>query len=352
MINKIFIILGNSCNLNCKYCVQHQLVHRHIKSKINEDIYSFIRIISKYKKLPIVFFGGEPLLYYPAIKEIINKTKQYDVSYHIITNGLLLNREVITFFNLNKVGVAVSWDGNNTEQTRRYNIFKDINKIKSIIRLDSLSLSGVVTSYSYPKDILDSFQTIDNWYFQLHNKHIGVNLDLLIDTGLSDRDLYQFDFKKLEEQSRYIIMQFIKDYTEKKETIYYLYGLSLLNRLLFSLKNPFTFEKCTCGNGHTVINLDLSGNLYSCHNISNSNGTIYDLENNLNLNKETDPTSDFKDFCKECKALPFCRGGCPLVTKERKEDFYCKIRQTYFGSILEEITKNKNFLEELTFNSR
>ena len=36
-INTIFIILGHSCNLQCKYCLQHDVVNIQLETKINDE---------------------------------------------------------------------------------------------------------------------------------------------------------------------------------------------------------------------------------------------------------------------------------------------------------------------------
>ena len=72
-IKRITIILGKSCNLKCKYCIQHSTKNT-IKDSpnINPDIYSFIEKFSKKNSLTIRFVGGEPLLYFNKMKDIDN----------------------------------------------------------------------------------------------------------------------------------------------------------------------------------------------------------------------------------------------------------------------------------------
>ena len=73
-VDTIFMMLGNSCNLNCVYCLQHPLVHHQIATNINPDIYDFIRQVSEENDGDICrlhFYGGEPLVYYNQIKVIL-----------------------------------------------------------------------------------------------------------------------------------------------------------------------------------------------------------------------------------------------------------------------------------------
>ena len=41
-INTVFLMLGNSCNMNCAYCLQHPLVHKPLTREVNPEIYDFL----------------------------------------------------------------------------------------------------------------------------------------------------------------------------------------------------------------------------------------------------------------------------------------------------------------------
>jgi MoaA/NifB/PqqE/SkfB family radical SAM enzyme len=46
-INTVFLMLGNSCNMNCAYCLQHPLVHKPLTREVNPEIYDFLEEISQ-----------------------------------------------------------------------------------------------------------------------------------------------------------------------------------------------------------------------------------------------------------------------------------------------------------------
>ena len=41
-ITSIFLMLGNQCNMNCTYCLQHPLVNEPILTEIDPEIYDFL----------------------------------------------------------------------------------------------------------------------------------------------------------------------------------------------------------------------------------------------------------------------------------------------------------------------
>src|SRR5450759_2048100 len=67
--------------------------------------------------IKIEFQGGEPLLNYEIIKEVviyaekINKKKQKHLSFVICTNLTLINEEILEFFKKHNVIISTSLDG-------------------------------------------------------------------------------------------------------------------------------------------------------------------------------------------------------------------------------------------------
>ncbi|MCU9809616.1 4Fe-4S cluster-binding domain-containing protein [Paraclostridium sp. AKS46] len=97
-LNFFTIHLTERCNLKCTYCFEGDKGN---KDFTLENIDQFIQFVkeNKLKDITIRFFGGEPLLNIPIIKNII-KTVEYNLSdvkvnYNIFTNGTILNDDVI-----------------------------------------------------------------------------------------------------------------------------------------------------------------------------------------------------------------------------------------------------------------
>lgn len=92
-MNTLYIMLGNECNLHCRYCVQRNLVEHPIARHISPKFWKFFMSIRD--NVRVVFYGGEPLLYFPAIKEIV--TRRPNLSYHMPSNCKLLTDEMVDF---------------------------------------------------------------------------------------------------------------------------------------------------------------------------------------------------------------------------------------------------------------
>lgn len=345
-VNRIFIMLGNLCNLNCKYCLQHPLMNTFIGSKISPNLYDFLYNYKFNKNVRITFYGGEPLLYFPVIKEIVYNLPANKFNFGIISNGKLLNQEIVDFCNNNHMGFALSWDGRNSNITRGYNAIED--KKELIYQLEGLFLTGVMTPYSYPKELLEDFSKVYDEYKAIHRIGLGINIDLIMDTGLHNKELLEFDYDKLEKEMNELITMFDeKDLNYMNSNVH-----PVIHQWIQKLAIPYnqykaygtTNTRSKCGNGYSVANIDLKGNLYPCHNTSTSIGT-YDSYNNLSWSEE-EYNKKIKDgdlvinrlqtTCKDCKVRYICKGGCKLVTDLSN---FCKLRKAIYGPIIDYLNK-------------
>lgn len=347
-VNTIFIILGTGCNMNCKYCLQHPLL---IEKKeidiINPDIFEFmINCLKNNKKgIHIQFFGGEPLIYFKNLRYIMNKL--YDINFNnkkfsfgIISNGKAITDEMTDYLNIHNVPVTISWDGKNTEKTRNYDVFSNKELKEKIFKLKFLGLSAVMSSYAYPKDILDNFYELSEEYAKLHSYIMTFNIDDIFDTGLEEnRDLLDIDYNKVSEQINYLLEYYIENINknEKKKYTYIDYISKKINLIKNFVNNKGKiYNTCYCGNGYNTINIDLNGNLYSCHNTNVSCGNINNnYEEYHNKIIELDSTKENNKICSSCYVYPICKSGCKLVSSKAREETYCKLKHSINDPIME-----------------
>lgn len=120
MIDRICISINNRCNLTCKYCHFHEK-----KECIQEEGMDVFKILdnvmqsieeNSIRLFKIGFVGnGEPLLDYELLKKYILYISKYlengRIIAYTISNGLLLNREMLLFFKEYNINVGFSIDG-------------------------------------------------------------------------------------------------------------------------------------------------------------------------------------------------------------------------------------------------
>ena len=91
MVNNLIIQLNSDCNLNCSYCYAK---NKFITNKKNIKK-SIQKIIKKYKIINVTITGGEPLLEYKFLIEILNNLKNKNMEKFVLTNGTLLNDSML-----------------------------------------------------------------------------------------------------------------------------------------------------------------------------------------------------------------------------------------------------------------
>lgn len=124
---QLILILTEMCNLRCKYCIysdeypdevtytnDHMTLETAKKAiDLYFEIYEKRKLRGLNKRPSITFYGGEPLLEFKLIKEIVCYAENInkDIKFNFTTNGVLLNDEMISFFLLHDIDIAFSLDG-------------------------------------------------------------------------------------------------------------------------------------------------------------------------------------------------------------------------------------------------
>ena len=320
-VRRIFIMLGSLCNLSCTYCIQGRLKLDNLPKDISPNIYPFLREkaeLSK-EKLNIMFYGGEPLLYLDKIKEIVDELSDCNVKFSMVTNGKLLDDATADYLNAHDFDVGVSYDGRLSVKNRGY----DVSKNKSLLKLKHLCITGVYTGDCKLSELLADFQNIDDEYFCRNGWHIGVNIDTLMPS-----EKLELDFMGIAQDVAEMLSSDELPYVYKR----YFQGMF---RQLSGRK--FSGNISSCGNGLEIVNVDLQGNLYSCHNARNSIGNIADLDRVKYLSTLVAESNNLKCYgvCKQCFVRDICRGGCKLIPKEHRELGYCELKKALYSPVID-----------------
>lgn len=309
MFNTLYIMLGNECNLRCRYCVQRKLVTNPIPRHISDKFWKFFMSVDK--SVRIVFYGGEPLLYFPAIKEIM--TRRPEMSYHMPSNCKLLTEDMVKFFNQYDFHMSVSWDGDTSYYTRGYDAFAENGDV--IRKLNRFAIASTITKYSPLGNV---FKSIHN-EFPDGTRYSIVNL--IMDNGLDDKSLIDINTLQLTNDVKDILKSYDNGtiYPNEKDWV---------DRELYwaKLHSISKYRGAKCGNGRFVLNIDLDGNFYNCHNLSTPD--TYSEKWDKCIARQS------SDKCKECKVYYFCFGGCP-ITEEKNLIRYCQNAQALYGPIID-----------------
>jgi len=138
---QIMIIVTNACNFRCTYCVQDH------ENKVMNDI-SAVRLIKllegiskKVRKIKISWFGGEPLLQFERIEEMIYRIKNLcENNYCVLentmtTNGFLLDALIVDKLQgLNFKNLQITIDGSKESHDSRRFLSNGAGTYKTIIK--------------------------------------------------------------------------------------------------------------------------------------------------------------------------------------------------------------------------
>jgi uncharacterized protein len=316
-ISKYYLIMGKACNLQCIYCHQGE-------RKPNFDSYNTtvdpIKVANYFpcdEEYKVIFYGGEPLLYYDKIIKIAYAIKERNnkAELSIITNGTMLTLEKAKGLNDLGIGIAISHDGKYFETTRKTRDFLKVDP-EPYLTLTHRSISAVVCRVNYDfYDIWDYFDEFQVKHGLPEKENVCIQVVKDVEGNTADKllinDIAEFElmldrvFSSLEIN--------IKDANlgcwEFKQ---YLPMIKVLN---WRLHNPNTIGTVWCGTDSQVCNIDMFGNLYPCHNSMEPNGNLYTSGIKVT---GTNPNKRNRE-CLNCSAYIYCGGGCPVTAPENRK---------------------------------
>ena len=328
----ILIELSEGCNLDCTYCLQNKR-SKH-KLNINDFKYSFDNIISKIDHnkctgIQFDFYGGEPLLYFDLIKEIIAYLlyrkrevffKDIPFTYHMPSNLLPLNNEKIAFIVKYKINISFSYDGLNQDNRPLLNGGSSIQiydekteKIKGFIRLLKMNKIG----FKIHTMIFPSFKILDNFNYIFEKFGVEPEFKIIRDHGVwSEKSIKEICCGLNELRIESI----------EKNRIHPLF-IAGIHKIMQYKIDGYT---ANCGAGVTNFSILDNGEVRSCERLKNQPDDPNILEYNNN------------DKCNNCRIKNYCDKGCPYETKNGGVVDICVYYKTYFDLCLKFIETVKN----------
>lgn len=345
-ITGLILLIIQDCNLRCSYCYGDggEYNNKGIMSfdTAKQSINYLINQSGNEKDLFVTFFGGEPLLRFDFIKELVDYIhtveKLYNKKFHfsMTCNGTLLNQEITNFILENKISVTISIDGN--EEVHNFNRYYS-NK--------SGSYSKVIEN---SKQLRNSTKVLAR--ATVTNKELNVNniYSHLYDLGFSTVNIAPCINKISKEEyltltDNYISLvhsfsQFIKN-KKFKEAKKISSVMKVLSRIHFSSKS-----NCFCGAGKNMLAVDINGFFYPCQRFVGTKEFIMgSVFNGLNSNDCDKILGSFSienhTSCNKCWCKNICGGCCPYENFESNSA--CNIPHK------ESCNLNKKFIEEIIY---
>lgn len=317
--------VAHTCNLNCSYCFAAQgnfHGERGLMSfEVGKRAIDFLIENSGYhKNLDIDFFGGEPLMNWEVVKELvkygrsIEKDAGKNIRFTLTTNGIGITDEVIDFCNEEMHNVVLSLDGR-----------KEVNDKFRVDLAGNGSYDRIVPKFQhfverrgnksyYMRGTFTHFNT-DFVTDILHMADLGfkeLSMEPVVTSPDSPSFLTEEDLPILMEQYEKLAREMIKRNSEGNGFTFYHYMLDLTC-------GPCIYKRISgCGAGTEYLAVTPWGDLYPCHQfVGDDKYKMGDIYNGITANQGIPLRDEFakcnaytREDCKNCWAKLYCSGGC------------------------------------------
>lgn len=331
VIKAMCLHVAHDCNMTCKYCFGDKGAFEGIRSLLSLEIgkkaIDFLLTHSGTRRnLEIDFFGGEPLMNFEIVKELVDygRTVEKDygknIRFTITTNGLLLDDEKIDYINNNMENVILSIDGRpsvNDNMRRTVNNKGTYDIIaKNYLRFVDKRRGTYYVRGTFTRENLDFSEDVIH-LVEMGFKNVSIEpvvTDLSFDYALQDedRDRIFAEYEKLTD----LYLEYDKN-GKKFEFFHFNIDLN---------QGPCIIKRVSgCGAGTEYIAVSPEGDIYPCHQfVGNQDFKLGNLNNDNFENKLYDKFNKAhiynKEKCRECWAKFYCSGGCHANAYHMNQD--------------------------------
>jgi uncharacterized protein len=110
----VYFLMTSNCNLQCRYCFQDDGYHGQEKTAVTRQVVDdFIAFAKRHTVRHVELFGGEPLLYKDMLLYTVKALRERlpQTSVGLVTNGTLLDEDIMAMLEAEPVNVLLSLDG-------------------------------------------------------------------------------------------------------------------------------------------------------------------------------------------------------------------------------------------------
>ena len=322
VVKALCLHIAHDCNLACQYCFAEEGEYHGRRALMSYEVGKkaldfLVANSGSRRNLEVDFFGGEPLMNWKVVKELVaygrELEKQYDKHFRftLTTNGVLLNEEVQEFVNREMDNVVLSLDGRK-EVNDRMRPFRNGKGSYDLIvpKFQKLAESRNQQKYyirgTFTRNNLDFSKDVEH-FADLGFEQVSIEPVVGEDTdpyAIQKEDLPQI-FEEYDRLAKMIIDR------EKSGR-----GFNFFHFMIDLEGGPCVSKRLSgCGSGTEYLAVTPWGDLYPCHQFV---GDENFLMGNVNEGITRPEIADefrccnvyTKEKCKKCFARFYCSGGC------------------------------------------
>ena len=347
------VVVTSNCNLSCIYCqasASNVAANNMNQVTANETVDRIFE--SPSDSFIIEFQGGEPLMNFPAIKNIIqyaNRRAERDhkqVEYSLITNFTsTVTKEKLIFLMENNVSISFSLDGSKElhekNRGRNYpNAFEILEKKVALYKKiwasltdEPVELNALMTTTTTS---LPLFREIIDTYLNFGITQINIRSLTPLGKALDTKENLVYtpeEFVDFWKNSVGYVLELRAKGIEISE-----FFLELILTKLFGNETGFMDLRSPCGAGYGQITYNYDGQVYTCdegrmiYSDYFQIGSIYDQQlNNILLDAKTQSVFESsileQYYCDYCAFKPYC-GVCPVLHLQQKDKIQINVLET------------------------
>ncbi|NCC87529.1 MAG: thioether cross-link-forming SCIFF peptide maturase [Clostridia bacterium] len=321
-VKALCLHVAHTCNLNCQYCFARQGNYNGERAVMSFEVGKqsldyLIANSGNRTNLEVDFFGGEPLMNWDVVKQLVNYARTQEKIHNkkfrftLTTNGMLIDDDVIEFSNKEMHNVVLSLDGRKeVHDNLRKNLAGDgsydiiVPKFKKFIEKrgdKDYYIRGTFThnNVDFTNDIF-------------HMRELGfteLSMEPVVCKPTDPYALTMEDLPKLFEQYELLATEMIKQKKAGNGFTFYHYMIDLEH-------GPCIYKRISgCGSGTEYMAVTPWGELFPCHQFVNnpkySMGNVWDGVTNTTLRDEFKLCNVYaRSECNDCWAKLYCSGGC------------------------------------------
>ncbi|MBQ5327745.1 MAG: thioether cross-link-forming SCIFF peptide maturase [Oscillospiraceae bacterium] len=326
-IKSMCLHISHDCNLRCKYCFASTgdfgKGRKLMPVETGKKAIDFLLTHSGNRhNLELDFFGGEPLMNWDAVKEIVDYARSKEEEYNkkfrftVTTNGVLLDDDSIDYINKEMKNVVLSLDGrkcvnDNMRLTINgkgsYDIF-----VPKFQKLVEKRLQGDNKEYyargTFTKNNLDFAQDVYHIADDLGFDQLSV--EPVIADASEPYAITEEDLPTIFAEYEKLAVEMIRRKKEEGRCFNFFHFMIDLDQGPCAIKR---LRGCGCGNEYVSVTPD--GDIYPCHQFVGNDewkmGNLDDETLDVEMKDKFACSNIYtKEGCKDCWCKFYCSGGC------------------------------------------
>ena len=322
VVKALCLHIAHDCNLACQYCFAEEGEYHGRRALMSFEVGKkaldfLIANSGNRRNLEVDFFGGEPLMNWEVVKQLVeygrSKEKEYNKNFRftMTTNGVLLNDEIMEYCNREMSNVVLSLDGR-----------KEVNDKMRPFRGGKGSYDLIVPKFQKFAEMRGDKDYYVRGTFTRHNLDFSKDVMEFADLGFRSMSIEpvvaapeeeyairEEDLPQIMEEYDRLAEEYLKRKKEGRGFNFFHFNIDLN-------QGPCVAKRLSgCGSGTEYLAVTPWGDLYPCHQFVGQEefllGNVDTGVTNERIRDEFKLCNVYaKDKCRDCFARFYCSGGC------------------------------------------